>query len=59
MTLFLSLARVLGTCQWVHVKQNVIIIGMTGTGKSYVAVAINIRSRQSGSMIINGCLHVS
>lgn len=35
-----SVARSLGTCQWVRAKQNVIVIGMTGTGKSYVSAAL-------------------
>ncbi len=34
------LMRSLGTCGWVRAKQNVIIIGMTGTGKSYVSSAL-------------------
>jgi len=32
--------RALGTCGWVRAKQNVIVIGMTGTGKSYVSAAL-------------------
>lgn len=32
--------RSLGTCGWVRAKQNVIVIGMTGTGKSYVGAAL-------------------
>lgn len=32
--------RSLATCQWVRAKQNVIVIGATGTGKSYVATAL-------------------
>lgn len=32
--------RSLATCQWVRAKQNVIVLGMTGTGKSYVAAAL-------------------
>ncbi|MBM4361812.1 MAG: IS21-like element helper ATPase IstB [Deltaproteobacteria bacterium] len=35
-----TMARSLGTCGWVRAKQNVIIIGMTGTGKSYVSAAL-------------------
>jgi DNA replication protein DnaC len=31
--------RSLGSCQWVRAKQNIIAIGATGTGKSYVAAA--------------------
>jgi DNA replication protein DnaC len=32
--------RSLGTCGWVRAKQNVIVIGMTGTGKSYISAAL-------------------
>ena len=32
--------RSLGACQWVRAKQNVIVIGMTGTGKSYISAAL-------------------
>lgn len=32
--------RSLGTCQWVRANHNVIVIGMTGTGKSYVSAAL-------------------
>src|SRR3954462_10640571 len=35
-----AVVRSLGACQWVRAKQNVIVIGMTGTGKSYVAAAL-------------------
>lgn len=34
-----AVARTLGACQWVRAKQNIIIIGMTGTGKSYLSAA--------------------
>lgn len=34
-----AVVRGLATCQWVRAKQNVIVIGMTGTGKSYVGAA--------------------
>jgi DNA replication protein DnaC len=34
-----SVVRGLGTCQWVRAKQNIIVIGMAGTGKSFVAAA--------------------
>lgn len=34
-----AVVRSLATCQWVRAKQNVIVIGMTGTGKSYVGAA--------------------
>jgi len=35
-----AVVRSLGTCAWVRAKQNVIVIGMTGTGKSYLAAAL-------------------
>jgi DNA replication protein DnaC len=35
-----AVVRALGACQWVRAKQNVIVIGMTGTGKSYVSAAL-------------------
>jgi DNA replication protein DnaC len=35
-----AVLRSFGTCQWVRAKQNVIVIGMTGTGKSYVSAAL-------------------
>jgi DNA replication protein DnaC len=35
-----AVMRSLGTCGWVRAKQNVIVIGMTGTGKSYVGAAL-------------------
>lgn len=35
-----AVARSFGTCHWVRAKQNVIVIGMTGTGKSYIGAAL-------------------
>lgn len=35
-----AMLRSLGTCQWVRAKQNIIAIGATGTGKSYLAAAL-------------------
>jgi len=35
-----AVVRSLGTGQWVRSKQNVIVIGMTGTGKSYLGAAL-------------------
>jgi DNA replication protein DnaC len=32
--------RALSTCQWVTAKQNVVVVGATGTGKSYLAAAL-------------------
>jgi DNA replication protein DnaC len=35
-----SLIKQLGSCQWAKAKQNVLIIGATGTGKSYLGAAL-------------------
>ena len=35
-----TLLRQLATCRWVHEHHNVLVTGMTGTGKSYVACAL-------------------
>ena len=35
-----ALVRQLATCRWVHEQQNILITGMTGTGKTYVACAL-------------------
>ncbi len=35
-----ALLRQLATCRWVHDHHNVLITGMTGTGKSYLACAL-------------------
>jgi DNA replication protein DnaC len=35
-----AVVRSLGTCGWVRAKQNVIVHGMTGTGKSYLGAAL-------------------
>jgi DNA replication protein DnaC len=35
-----SVVRGLSSCQWVRAKQNVIAIGKTGVGKSYIAAAL-------------------
>lgn len=35
-----AVLRSFGTCGWVRAKQNVIVIGMTGTGKSYLGAAL-------------------
>jgi DNA replication protein DnaC len=35
-----SALRALGTCQWVRAKQNVIVVGPTGIGKSYIGAAL-------------------
>ncbi|WP_437791976.1 ATP-binding protein [Sorangium sp. So ce693] len=35
-----SFARSLGPCQWVRAKQNVIVLGATGAGKSFLGGAL-------------------
>jgi len=35
-----AMVRAFGTCRWVKEKQNVIVIGATGTGKSYMGAAL-------------------
>jgi len=35
-----AMLRQLGTCQWVRAKQNVIVRGATGVGKTYLACAL-------------------
>jgi DNA replication protein DnaC len=32
--------RALSTCQWVKTKHNVLVVGKTGVGKSYVGAAL-------------------
>ena len=38
----------LGTCEWIREKQNVVITGAAGTGKSYLACALVERACRSG-----------
>ena len=35
-----AVVRTLATCQWVRAKQNVIIVGPTGTGKTFLGAAL-------------------
>lgn len=41
-------ARALATCQWVRAKQNVIVVGATGVGKSYLGAALAQAACRSG-----------
>jgi DNA replication protein DnaC len=43
-----SVVRQLGTCRWVQEHQNVLITGMTGVGKTYVACALAQQACRSG-----------
>jgi DNA replication protein DnaC len=43
-----SLVLALGTCRWVREHLNVLIVGATGTGKSYLACALAHRSCLQG-----------
>ncbi|MFN0153681.1 MAG: IS21-like element helper ATPase IstB [Gaiella sp.] len=42
------LVRQLATCRWVHEHHNVVITGMTGTGKTYVACALAQQACRNG-----------
>src|ERR1700755_827482 len=35
-----SLVKQLASCQWARAKQNVLVVGATGTGKSYLGAAL-------------------
>ncbi len=43
-----SVMRSLGTCGWIRRRQNVIIVGPTGTGKTYIACALTQRACREG-----------
>ena len=43
-----ALLRQLATCRWVHDHHNVLISGMTGTGKSYLACALAQQACRKG-----------
>jgi DNA replication protein DnaC len=43
-----TLVRQLATCRWVHEHHNVLITGMTGTGKTYVACALAQQACRKG-----------
>ena len=43
-----SAVRQLATCRWVHEHQNIVITGMTGTGKTYVACALAQQACRKG-----------
>jgi DNA replication protein DnaC len=43
-----SVIRSLGSCGWIRKRQNVIIVGPTGTGKTYIACALAQRACREG-----------
>jgi DNA replication protein DnaC len=43
-----AVVRQLASCRWVHEHQNVIVTGMTGTGKTYVACALAQQACRKG-----------
>jgi DNA replication protein DnaC len=43
------LVRQLATCRWVHEHQNILITGMTGTGKTYLACALAQQACRHGA----------
>lgn len=43
-----SVIRSLGTCGWIRKRQNVIIVGPTGTGKTYLSCALAQRACRDG-----------
>ncbi len=47
-----SLMRSLAGCEWVRQRQNVIITGPTGTGKSYLACALGNKACREGYRVL-------
>jgi DNA replication protein DnaC len=43
-----SLVRQLATCRWTQEKQNIVITGATGTGKTYIACALAQQACRKG-----------
>lgn len=43
-----SVIRSLGTCGWIRKRQNVIVVGPTGTGKTYLSCALAQRACREG-----------
>jgi DNA replication protein DnaC len=43
-----AVVRQLATCRWVHEHQSVLVTGMTGTGKTYVACALAQQACRKG-----------
>jgi DNA replication protein DnaC len=47
-----ALVRQLAQCRWVQEKQNIIITGMTGTGKTYLACALAQAAIRKGHRVL-------
>ena len=43
-----ALVRQLATCRWVHEAHNILLTGMTGTGKTYIACALAQQACRKG-----------
>lgn len=43
-----ALLRSLESCQWIHAKQNIVIVGATGVGKSYLATSLAYAACRAG-----------
>ncbi len=46
-----AVVRQLATCQWVRARQNVIIIGPTGIGKTYLAAALAMKDAERRDLL--------
>ncbi len=47
-----KLVRQLATCKWVELHQNVVVTGMTGVGKTYVACALAQQACRKGFRVL-------
>ena len=47
-----KLIRQLATCKWITLHQNIVITGMTGVGKSYIACALGQQACRKGHRVL-------
>lgn len=47
-----KLIRQLATCKWIALHQNIVITGMTGVGKSYIACALGQQACRKGHRVL-------